>query len=133
LINYQDNLDGISADMLEGFFIGWKNFPSKEKHFKLLQNSSHNIIAVDDEKNKVVGFINALSDGELSAYIPLLEVLPEFQNKGIGTGLVKRMLEKLKDLYMIDIVCDETHQKYYEKFGMKKYHSMIIRNYDRQR
>ncbi len=27
----------------------------------------------------VVGFVNALSDGRLSAYIPLLEVLPDYR------------------------------------------------------
>lgn len=118
--------------MLKGFFDGWKKFPSKEKHFELLENSEFKILAIDEENNKVVGFINAITDGILSAYIPLLEVVPDYKSKGIGTELVKRMLEKLKDYYMIDIVCDESLQGFYEKFGMKKYSSIIIRNYEKQ-
>ena len=118
--------------MLNNFFDGWKTFPLKEKHFELLQNSEFKILAIDDESNKVAGYINAITDGVLSAYIPLLEVVPDYKSKGIGTELVKRMLEKLKDFYMIDIVCDESLQGFYERFGMKKYSSMIFRNYEKQ-
>ncbi len=136
MIIYKDNIDNIDSDMLKGFFAGWKTLPSAEKHLELLQNSDYKIIAIDEDEdeneNKAVGFITAISDRVLSAYIPLLEVLPEYQNKGIGSELVKRMLDKLKDFYMIDIVCDESLQAFYEKFGMKKYSAMIKRNYDRQ-
>ena len=118
--------------MLTGFFSGWKNYPSAERHLTLLQNSEYIILAYDDEKHKVAGFINAISDGVLSAYIPLLEVLPEYQRRGIGSELVKRMIRKLKDYYMIDVICDESVQKFYEKSGLHKYTAMINRNYDKQ-
>lgn len=118
--------------MLTGFFSGWKTFPSAEKHLTLLKNSEYIILAYDDEKKKVAGFINSVSDGVLSAYIPLLEVLPEYQRCGIGRELVKKMMEKLKGYYMIDIVCDESIQKFYEKSGLQKYTAMIKRNYDKQ-
>jgi len=132
MIFYQDNLYNITPEMLEGFFDEWKSFPSQKKHFELLQNSSYIIIAVDKEKNVVVGFINAVSDGVLSAHIPFLEVIPQYKNRGIGSELAKRMFEKLKDFYMIDVVCDESLQGFYEKSGMKKYTAMVVRNYDRQ-
>lgn len=119
--------------MLNGFFEGWQKFPSPEKHFELLQNSSYIVIAVDEEANEVAGFINAVSDKVLSAYIPFLEVKPEYRGKGIGTELFKRMMEKLKIFYMVDIVCDESLNKFYEKAGMKKYNAMIIRNYEKQK
>ncbi|WP_059170442.1 GNAT family N-acetyltransferase [Bacillus sp. FJAT-27445] len=127
---YKDTLDGIIPDMLHGFFVGWLNPPSPETHLKLMKNSSHIVIAVDDEK--VVGFITAISDGVLSAYIPFLEVLPEYQGKGIGKELVKRMLEQLGSNYMIDLCCDDELVPFYEKFGMFKSNGMLFRNYDRQ-
>ncbi len=133
MIVYQNNLNNINPDMLNGFFDGWKNFPSRIKHFEFLQNSSFKIIALDKDKNVVAGFINAISDGVMAAYIPFLEVIPLYKNQGIGGELVKRMFKKLKDYYMIDIVCDESFQGFYEKLGMKKYTAMIVRNYDRQR
>ena len=117
--------------MLEGFFAGWKKYPDKNKHLEILKNSDFIVIAMDD--NKVIGFINAVSDKVLSAYIPLLEVLPEYQGRGIGTELVRRMKILLKDFYMIDVVCDEEQQKFYKKFGFKKFSSMVIRNYENQK
>ncbi len=51
-------------------------------------------------------FINAISDRVLSAFVPLLEVLPEYQRRGIGSTLVETMLAQLGDLYMVDLVAD---------------------------
>ncbi|WP_096272119.1 GNAT family N-acetyltransferase [Paucisalibacillus globulus] len=129
---FKNSLDGVTADMLEGFFVDWPNPPSAETHLKLLKNSSYIVLAIDEEVNRVVGFITATSDGVLSAYIPLLEVLPEYKNQGIGKELVSRMLKQLDHLYMIDLCCDEDLVPYYEKFGMFKGTGMILRNYDRQ-
>lgn len=129
---YTNTLDGISTDMLEGFFVGWPNPPSPETHLTLLKKSSKVIIAKDDKTNQVVGFITAISDGVLSAYIPFLEVLPVYQNKGIGKELVNRMLKELDDIYMIDICCDDDLVPYYEKLGMTKANGMVLRNYKMQ-
>lgn len=132
MIAYLDNLDNISIHMLKGFFVEFSRKPTSEKLFEILKNSEYKILAMDIGENKVVGFINAISDHTLSAYIPLLEVLPVYQKHGIGKELVKRMMEKLKDYYMIDICCDERLAKFYGKFGMKKILAMTIRNYQNQ-
>ncbi|RBP93050.1 acetyltransferase (GNAT) family protein [Cytobacillus firmus] len=132
MIEYAEDLEGISAEMLEGFFDGWPNPPTPEKHLMLLKNSTKIVLAVDRDKHAVAGFITAISDGVLSAYIPLLEVLPEYQQQGIGQKLVTRMLEELDGIYMIDIMCDPAMQKYYERFGMIKSSGMVQRNYQNQ-
>lgn len=129
---YKNELDGISSDMLKGFFVDWPNPPNLETHLKLLKNSSKVIIAVERKSNQVVGFITAISDGVLSAYIPLLEVLPAYKNKGIGKELVNRMLKELDDIYMIDLCCDDDLVPYYDKLGMIQTNGMVLRNYNRQ-
>jgi ribosomal protein S18 acetylase RimI-like enzyme len=131
MVSYTDSLDGITANHLSGFFNGWKNPPSPETHLKLLQ-SSHAVVLAVDEDGAVVGFITAVGDGILSAYIPLLEVLPKYRKQGIGSQLVRRMLDKLKNLYMVDVTCDPDVQSFYLRFGMKRSVGMAIRNYDRQ-
>jgi len=65
-------------------------------HLKLLKNSYKIVVAIDNSCNKVVGFITSISDGIISAYIPLLEVLPEYQQQGIGKELVSRLLQDLQ-------------------------------------
>ncbi|MFC6038876.1 GNAT family N-acetyltransferase [Paenisporosarcina macmurdoensis] len=131
-MNYLTTADGIEEDQLNGFFVGWPNPPSPEVHLKLIKKSSHVVIAVDEESAQVVGFVTAISDGVLSAYIPFLEVLPANQGQGIGQQLLKKMLELLSDMYMIDLMCDENLQGYYEKLGMHRAHGMILRNYTKQ-
>lgn len=132
MIRYVDSIESVTVENLNGFFVGWQNPPSPETHLELLRNSSVVIFAVDSETGNVVSFITAISDRILSAYIPLLEVLPENQNQGIGLELTRRMLEKLKDLYMVDLLCDEELQSFYAKHGMKRTQGMFLRNYERQ-
>jgi ribosomal protein S18 acetylase RimI-like enzyme len=132
MINYIDSLESISPQMLSGFFEGWPKKPSPSRHYEILSNSAEIVLAVDFENRRVVGFINAISDGILSAYIPLLEVLPEYRGNGIGLNLVKKMMAKLSDLYMVDLVCDRELEKFYGLLGFKLYHAMIYRNFKRQ-
>ena len=130
MITYTSSLDGITVEQLQGFFVGWPNPPKPEAHLRILQGSSHIVLALDG--GRVVGFITAISDGVLSAYIPLLEVLPEYKAQGIGSELTRRMLETLRHLYVVDLICDPDLQPFYSRFGMRPYSGMILRNYDRQ-
>jgi len=132
MIDYTSSLENISEEMLSGFFVGWPNPPSQSAHIKILKGSYCVWLAIDKNKNKVIGFINATSDGVLSAYIPLLEVLPEYQNTGVGKELVANMLDSLKKFYMVDLLCDKDLQDYYAKFGMQEATGSFLRNYDRQ-
>ena len=132
MIRYTDELEGISADQLHGgFFVGWPNPPSAETHLNILQ-SSYAIVLALDTTNQVVGFINAISDGVLSAYIPLLEVLPEYERQGIGSELTRRMLARLSDLYMVDLLCDDDLQPFYARLGLTPATGMLMRNYANQ-
>jgi GNAT superfamily N-acetyltransferase len=132
VISYRTSIEGLRPDQLQGFFVGWPNPPKPETHLRLLAGSSHVVLALDDESGQVVGFITAVSDGVLSAYIPLLEVLPAYQRRGIGQELTRRMLEQLRGLYMVDLLCDPELQPFYERVGMRPATGMLLRSYDRQ-
>ena len=64
-----------------------------------------------------VGFVNMISDGVLTAFIPWLEVLPAYQGEGIGTELMRRVLD-CEQMYSIDLVCDAPMLPYYARLGM---------------
>jgi len=132
MIKYVFTARGISLEQLRGFFVGWQNPPSPETHLRLLNNSDEVVLAIDQETEMVVGFITAITDHVLSAYIPLLEVLAEYRGKGIGRELVGLMLERLADLYMIDLICDQQLQAFYAKQGMIEATGMMMRNHDNQ-
>jgi GNAT superfamily N-acetyltransferase len=126
-ITYVDSVDGISSESLSGFFVGWSSPPSPVTHLKMLQRSSHVVLAM--HKGRAVGFINAVSDNTLAAYIPLLEVLPDYQGRGIGSELVQRVLTLLEGMYMVDLVCDEDMIGFYERLGLKPARAMMRRNF----
>lgn len=88
------------------------------------------VLALDE--GKVVGFINAISDGVLSAYIPLLEVLLEYQQRGIGSELVGLMLAKLGDFYMVDLLCESQLQPFYARLGMRPAVGIPLRDHAKQ-
>ena len=75
------------------------------------------VIAIDELH--VVGYVTAVSDGVLSAFIPFLEVLPTHQHQGIATELVKRLLKQLDHLYMVDLCCDAELEPFYARLGFR--------------
>ena len=125
MIDYSDSLDGIESRQLEGFFVGWPHPPSPETHLRLLRGSNYVVLAIAVETGQVVGFVTALTDGVLSGFIPLLEVLPDFQGQGIGDGLMTRILDRLAHLPNVDLLCDPDVVPFYERFGMKPTVGMI--------
>lgn len=130
MIQYTLNINILDELNVDGFFVGWPNPPSNETFKKSLRGSYKIVLAY--ENKKLVGFINSISDGVLSAYIPLLEVLPDYQNKGIGKELVNKLKAELSNLYMLDLLCDENLIPYYKGLGMKPAQGVYLRNYDRQ-
>lgn len=132
MIEYINSLENISDKDLEGFFDGWPNPPSIQKHVKILENSDYFWLAVESTTRKVIGFINAISDKTLCAYIALLEVLPEYRGQGIGSELVRLMLNTLNGYYMIDLICDEKIAGFYSRFKMYESKGMMLRNFGMQ-
>jgi ribosomal protein S18 acetylase RimI-like enzyme len=117
VITYLERVDTVRPDQLEGFFVGWPQRPTPARHLDLLRGSYAVELAL--EGDSVVGFVNAISDGVLSAFIPLLEVLPDYQHRGIGTELVRRLLDQLGDFYMIDLSCDASLEPFYSALGFR--------------
>lgn len=132
MITYTTSVQDLTAGQLAGFFVGWPKPPTPETHLRLLKQSDHVVLAREDGTGQVVGFITAITDQVLSAYIPLLEVLPEYQGQGIGQELVRRMVAELDGLYSVGLLCDPDVQPFYERCGMRPMTGMALINYARQ-
>jgi ribosomal protein S18 acetylase RimI-like enzyme len=117
VITYIDSAEAIRADQLSGFFVGWPSKPTPERHLDLLRGSYAVELAFNGDT--VVGFVTAISDGVLSAFIPLLEVLPDYGNQGIGTELMRRLLVQLDQFYMVDLCCDASLEPFYSTLGFQ--------------
>lgn len=128
-MEYITSVQEISPDQLQGFCVGWRQPLTPTQLHQILENSSYLVLALDQETNRVIGFVNALSDEVNFAFIPMLEVLPPYQKRGIGSELVLRLLAHLGHITCIDLMCDADMQPFYERFGMLRSQGMVIRKY----
>lgn len=133
MIEYATDLTGVEPAHLHGFFEGWPNPPSPERHLEILRGSYCVVLAREPGKPQVIGFVNAISDGVLYAFVPLLEVLPAHRERGIGSELVRRLLDQLGDFYAVDLMCDSELQPFYEHLGMYPAVGMVLRRPHRAR
>jgi GNAT superfamily N-acetyltransferase len=118
VIAYLDDVSGLEDDQLRGgFFEGWPHPPSADLHLAHLRGAEAAIVAIDGETGQVVGFVTAIGDGLLVAFIPLLEVLPAYRGRGIGTELMRRLLDRLAGRYSVDLACDPEMMPFYERLG----------------
>jgi ribosomal protein S18 acetylase RimI-like enzyme len=131
VIEYRQDLTGITADRLRGgFFEGWPSPPSPEQHLSHMHGAEVAIAALDSATGQVVGFVTAIGDGALAAFIPFLEVLPVYRGSGIGEELVRLVLARLRDRYSIDLVCDAELIPFYERLGGVTGTAVMWRNKD---
>lgn len=91
------------------------NYPEK---LKMAIKNSHRVYSAYDE-GKLVGLINSLSDGVMTAYFHYLLVRPEYQGMGIGKKLVKLMLEEYEDLARKAIIAYDSEVEFYKSCGFE--------------
>ena len=114
------------ADLRES--VGWNRMESEYKN-PLLTSYYH--IAVY-EKEALIGYIDCVSNGVTDAYIQDLMVRPDYQGRGIGTDLMEKMIDYLKNkhIYMISVVFDESLKAFYKKFGFYNMLCGLMETYD---
>ena len=106
MIHFIDSINGITPDMLAGFFQSWKEALNVEGSLQILENSSNVNIALDESTGKFVGFINAITNDVLSAHVPMPEMLSLYRRQGIGKELVRKMLQALDEYHIVDLLCN---------------------------
>jgi GNAT superfamily N-acetyltransferase len=58
-----------------------------------VRSAARSVVAIDEAAGRVAGLVNMLGDGVLTAFIPWLEVLPGYQGRGVGSELMRRILD----------------------------------------
>ena len=127
MIEYRSDVVNLSPEQIRGFFVGWQHPFPPETHLRMLTESDLAQVAVDAESGRVVGFIAALTDNVQGAFITLLEVLPEYQGRGVGKALMEQLLDRLSYIQTIELMCDADLVPFYEQFGMKPSGGMVLR------
>ena len=92
------------------------NYP--ERLLKALNNCQTVFTAWDE--GKLIGLVNALDDGELTAYVHYLLVNPNYQGTGVGRKLMEMIKEKYKDYLTLVLIAENQGViDFYKKLDFK--------------
>lgn len=81
--------------------------------------ASHSLITAWDN-SKLVGLGNAISDGYLVVYYPHLLVLPDYQGRGIGTEIIRRLMGHYQGFHQHILVADGKALDFYRRCGFER-------------
>jgi ribosomal protein S18 acetylase RimI-like enzyme len=91
-IVYRDTHE-VDLDQLTVLFnaVGWERRTTDRDRLTQLVHGSTDVVSAWDG-DRLAGFARAISDGAFNAYISTVAVLPEYQRRGLGRELVRRLL-----------------------------------------
>lgn len=108
----------ISADDLRELFasVGWLSAQYADRLVKAFRNAGTVISAW--QGNRLVGLIEVLDDGELTAYVHYLLVHPQFQHRGIATHMLEAVKQIYREYLYLVLVSEKAGTiPFYEKHG----------------
>lgn len=98
--------------------VGWLNYT---KNPSMLRNAFMNSLKVLAAYNDdgLIGLIRVVGDGFSIVYIQDVLVNPLVQRRGIGTALIKRIMDEYKNVYQMNLLTDNTERtiKFYKSLG----------------
>lgn len=102
--------------------LGWIDFLklSQEHVLTAMKGSWYSVYAYSGDK--LVGTGRIVSDGIINAYLCGLGVDAEYRNQGIGTEIIKKLVDRCKEYNLhVQFFCEELIRPYYEKMGFEKF------------
>jgi|SRR5579883_2683561 len=92
-IEYRDDHD-IDLDALAALFasVGWHHRVADRARLRQMLEGSRYVAWARDGP-RLVGFARAISDGAFNAYVSTVAVSRDHQRRGIGSALVRRLLD----------------------------------------
>ena len=89
--------------------VGWTKYLER---ISVLEDAYANSLCVIGayDNEKLVGIIRAVGDGLTIVFIQDIIIQPEYQRKGIGTKLLKAVMDKYSDVYQMELLTDNTEK-----------------------
>lgn len=86
-----------------------------------LKNTLYSLCVYDDDK--LIGYGRIIRDKTIFLYIQDIMVIPEYQSKHIGTGIMENLLKQINEYKKINsnirtyLGASKGEESFYEKFG----------------
>jgi GNAT superfamily N-acetyltransferase len=115
-IKYKEIKEFTEKELQDLFLsVNWSSGHYPDKLVIAMKNSGSVFSAYDNQK--LVGLVNVLDDGVMTAYIHYLLIMPEYQHTGIGAELIKMVKEKYGSFLRIVLIAYEKETGFYEHCG----------------
>lgn len=101
--------------------VGWTNYTQRPEMLKKAYENSLLILGAYDG-DKLVGIIRTVGDGSSVVFIQDILVYPEYQRKGIGTQLLREVMDRYSSVYQMELMTDNTAKtvSFYQSVGFVK-------------
>jgi spermidine synthase len=103
---------------------GWwcDEYASDTSFIPKIVTGSHLFAAAFDEEGAMIGMGRVLSDGCSDAYIQDVVVLREFHGNGVGSEIIKRLVNELKrqGVDWIGLIGEPGTKKFYNRLGFRE-------------
>ena len=100
--------------------VGW-GIREKKIIEEALKNTLYSLCVYDNDK--LIGYGRIIGDKTIFLYIQDIMVIPEYQGKKIGTGIMNKLIEKINEYKKINpyirtyLGASKGKESFYEKFG----------------
>lgn len=101
--------------------VGWTAYTDEPEVLKKsFENSLLTLAAYDGAA--LLGLIRVVGDGYSVVFVQDLLVRPEYQRKGVGSALLRAVLDRYADVRQIELAADDTleTQAFYRSVGFRE-------------
>ena len=101
--------------------VGWTAYTKDMS--ALEQGYKHSLLVLSAYENEeLLGIVRAVGDGHTIVFVQDILVFPEKQRLGVGTALLKAVLDRYPDVRQIELVTDNTPKTvaFYKSLGFSE-------------
>lgn len=98
--------------------VGWTNYTQNPAMLRAAyQHSLLTLAALDGQR--LAGVLRAVGDGASIVFVQDLLVLPAYQRRGLGTRLMRALLQRYPQVYQLELMTDDTEKTtaFYRSLG----------------
>lgn len=128
MIEYRDQSHPLDLRQLAELFdaVAWQHRTcDPERLAQMVRGSMYGVSAHD--AGKLVGYARAISDGAFNAYVSTVAVLPEYQRRGIGRELLRRLMDARDQVQFVLHAAPAVHP-FYLRCGFSPAPDMLRRD-----
>ncbi|OPY65480.1 MAG: putative acetyltransferase [Syntrophorhabdus sp. PtaU1.Bin002] len=118
MIQYREAKSFCLSQLTDLFMsVGWGYGKNPEQLISALGNSDKVVSAWDDDR--LIGLVNALSDGVRTVYFHYVLIHGEYQGRGIGKAMMNKIMEKYQHCRHMVLISNNAKIGFFTKCGFE--------------